>query len=36
LLFEGATTVAQVSARPQAAITAKEIAAQLIDAAFRK
>lgn len=36
LLFEGATVVAQVSARPDAAITAKEIAAQLIDAAFRK
>ena len=36
LLFEGATTVAQVSARPAAATTAKEIAAQLIDAAFRK
>lgn len=35
LLFEGATVVAQVSARPDAAITAKEIAAQLIDAAFK-
>ena len=36
LLFEGATTVAQVSARPDAATTAKAIAAQLIDQAFRK
>ena len=36
LLFEGATVVAQVSARPDAAITAKEIAAQLIDSAFVK
>jgi AcrR family transcriptional regulator len=36
LLFEGATTVAQVSARPDAATTAKTIAAQLIDQAFRK
>jgi AcrR family transcriptional regulator len=36
LLFEGATTVAQVSARPDAATTAKAIAAQLIDHAFRK
>jgi len=35
LLFEGATTVAQVSARPDAATTAKAIAAQLIDQAFR-
>ncbi|MEZ5830718.1 MAG: TetR/AcrR family transcriptional regulator [Dongiaceae bacterium] len=34
LLFEGATTVAQVSARPDAALTAKAIAAQLIDQAF--
>lgn len=34
LLFEGATTVAQVSARPDAATTAKGIAAQLIDQAF--
>lgn len=34
LLFEGATVVAQVSARPDAATTAGEIAAQLIDAAF--
>jgi AcrR family transcriptional regulator len=36
LLFEGATTVAQVSARPDAAATAKTIAALLIDQAFRK
>jgi AcrR family transcriptional regulator len=36
LLFEGATTVAQVSARPDAATTAKAIAAQLIDQAFRR
>jgi AcrR family transcriptional regulator len=36
LLFEGATTVAQVSARPDAATTAKQIAETLIDAAFRK
>ena len=36
LLFEGATTVAQVSARPDAATTAKPIAAQLIDQAFRR
>lgn len=36
LLFEGATTVAQVSARPDAATTAKGIAAQLIDQAFRR
>ena len=36
LLFEGATTVAQVSARPDAATTAKAIATQLIDQAFRK
>lgn len=35
LLFEGATVVAQVSARPDAAITAKRIAAPLIDAAFK-
>lgn len=34
LLFEGATTVAQVSARPDAATTAKGIAAQLIDQTF--
>lgn len=34
LLFEGATTVAQVSARPDAATTAKGIAALLIDQAF--
>jgi AcrR family transcriptional regulator len=34
LLFEGATTVAQVSARPDAATTAKVIAAQLIEQAF--
>lgn len=36
LLFEGATTVAQVSARTDAATTAKGIAALLIDQAFRK
>ena len=36
LLFEGATTVAQVSARPDAATTAKAIAVQLVDQAFRK
>jgi AcrR family transcriptional regulator len=36
LLFEGATTVAQVSARPDAATTARMIAEQLIDQAFRK
>ena len=36
LLFEGATTVAQVSARPDAATTAKAIAAPLIDQAFRR
>ena len=36
LLFEGATTVAQVSARPHAATTAKVIAAQLIDQSFPK
>lgn len=36
LLFEGATAVAQVSARPDAATTAKAIATQLIDQAFRK
>lgn len=36
LLFEGATTVAQVSGRPDAATTAKRIAATLIDSAFRK
>jgi AcrR family transcriptional regulator len=36
LLFEGATTVAQVSARPDAATTAKTIAEQLVDQAFRK
>ena len=36
LLFEGATTVAQVSARPDAATTAKAIAAQLVDQAFRR
>lgn len=36
LLFEGATTVAQVSARPDAATTARQIAATLIDSAFRK
>ena len=36
LLFEGATTVAQVQARPDAATTAKTIAALLIDQAFRK
>jgi AcrR family transcriptional regulator len=35
LLFEGATTVAQVSARPDAATTAKQIAETLIDAAFK-
>jgi AcrR family transcriptional regulator len=35
LLFEGATTVAQVSARPDAATTARQIAEQLIDQAFR-
>ncbi|HET6158150.1 MAG TPA: TetR/AcrR family transcriptional regulator [Dongiaceae bacterium] len=35
LLFEGATTVAQVSARPDAASTAKVIAEQLIGEAFR-
>jgi AcrR family transcriptional regulator len=34
LLFEGATTVAQVSARPDAATTARLIAEQLIDTAF--
>lgn len=34
VLFEGATTVAQVSARPDAATTAKGIAAQLVDQAF--
>jgi AcrR family transcriptional regulator len=36
LLFEGATAVAQVSARPDAATTAKGIAVQLIDQAFRR
>jgi len=36
LLFEGATTVAQVQARPDAATTAKVIAAQLIDQALPK
>ena len=36
LLFEGATTVAQVQARPDAATTAKTIAALLIDQQFRK
>ena len=36
LLFEGATTVAQVSGRPDAATTAKDIAARLIDQAFRR
>jgi AcrR family transcriptional regulator len=36
LLFEGATTVAQVQARPDAATTAKVIAEQLVDQAFRK
>lgn len=36
LLFEGATTVAQVSARPDAATTARQIAATLIDSAFRR
>ncbi len=36
LLFEGATTVAQVQGRPDAATTAKTIAALLIDQAFRK
>lgn len=36
LLFEGATTVAQVSARPDAATTAKQIAETLVDLAFRK
>jgi AcrR family transcriptional regulator len=36
LLFEGATTVAQVQARPDAATTAKAIATQLIDQAFRR
>lgn len=36
LLFEGATTVAQVQARPDAATTAKGIAAQLVEQAFRK
>jgi len=35
LLFEGATTVAQVQARPDAATTAKVIAEQLVDQAFR-
>ena len=35
LLFEGATTVAQVSARPDAATTAKQIAEMLIDTAFK-
>jgi len=34
LLFEGATSVAQVSARPDAATTAKQIAEILVDAAF--
>ena len=34
LLFEGATTVAQVSARPDAATTARQIAEPLIDQAF--
>lgn len=34
LLFEGATTVAQVQARPDAATTAKVIATQLIDQSF--
>ena len=34
LLFEGATTVAQVSGRPDAATTAKAIAEPLISAAF--
>jgi AcrR family transcriptional regulator len=34
LLFEGATTVAQVSGRPDAATTAKIIATQLIERAF--
>ena len=36
LLFEGATTVAQVQARPDAATTARVIAEQLVDQAFRK
>ena len=36
LLFEGATTVAQVSARPDAATTAKTIATLLVDQAFRR
>ena len=36
LLFEGATMVAQVCARPDAATTAKTIAAQLIDQSFPK
>jgi AcrR family transcriptional regulator len=36
LLFEGATTVAQVQARPDAATTAKVIAEQLVDQAFRR
>ena len=36
LLFEGATTVAQVSARPDAATTARMIAEQVIDQAFPK
>lgn len=35
LLFEGATTVAQVSARPDAATTARQIAAALVETAFR-
>src|SRR5690349_12032461 len=34
LLFEGATTVAQVSGCPEAAATARSIAVQLIDSAF--
>jgi AcrR family transcriptional regulator len=36
LLFEGATTVAQVSARPEAAVTAKEIARTLLETSLRK
>ena len=36
LLFEGATTVAQVQARPDAATTARVIAEQLVDQAFLK
>jgi AcrR family transcriptional regulator len=36
LLFEGATTVAQVSGRPDAATTARTIATQLIETAFSR